>query len=125
MESAGPIQPAQQNPSRERNWAMACHLTALSLFIGLPFGNLIVPFILWLIKKNEMPLVDVNGKESLNFQISMTIYLLSSAFLCFFFIGFLFLFPLIITDFICVIIAAVKTSNGEPYQYPITIRFLK
>ncbi|MBU1120234.1 DUF4870 domain-containing protein, partial [Patescibacteria group bacterium] len=55
---------------------MFCHLSSFVAFIGIPFGNVLGPLIIWLVKKNEMPLVEVNGKEALNFQISMSIYTL-------------------------------------------------
>ena len=57
-------------------WATFCHVGALSLYLGIPFGHIVVPLVIWLIKKNEFPYVDEQGKESLNFQISMTIYAL-------------------------------------------------
>jgi hypothetical protein len=59
---------------KNRNWAMGCHLAALALYIGIPFGNIFGPLIIWLIKKDEIPLVDEQGKESLNFQISLILY---------------------------------------------------
>lgn len=106
-------------------WATFCHLSALSLYIGIPFGNLIVPFVLWLIKKHESPFVDKQGKESLNFQISMTIYGIIAGLLCYIFIGFILLPLLIIADIVLIIIATVKTSKGEGYRYPFTIRVIK
>ena len=83
------------------------------MFLGIPLGNVLGP------------LVDKVGKEALNFQISMTIYSLAAFVLMFVGIGFILIFPLILVDVISVIIAAIKTSNGGEYQYPITIRFLK
>ena len=59
--------------SEEKNYAMLAHLLALAGLI-LPFGSIIGPLVIWLIKKDESPFVDKNGKESLNFQISTTIY---------------------------------------------------
>ncbi len=108
-----------------RIWDMLCHLTALAGLIGIPFGNLLGPLIVWLIKKNEMPSVDAHGKESLNFQISMTLYVLVSIALIFVGIGILLLIALGVANLILIIIAAFKASNGTPYQYPLTIRFLK
>ncbi len=107
------------------NWAMFCHLSALSCYIGIPFGNIIGPLIIWLIKKDEMPFVDEQGKEALNFQISMTIYAIVSVFLIFAIVGFFLLFAVAIINLIFVISAAVKASKGESYRYPLAIRFLK
>lgn len=110
---------------QEKTFAMLCHLTALSGLIGIPLGNILGPLIVWLIKKNESPLVDKNGKESLNFQISMTIYGIIAGLLVLVVIGWFLLIGLLIADLVLVIIASVKTSNGESYKYPLTIQFLK
>ena len=111
--------------SNERTWAIFAHLSALLGLIGIPFANLLAPFVIWLIKKKDMPLVDTNGKEALNLQISMTIYCLVAGVLCLIVIGIPILISLVITNVILVIIASVKISNGESYQYPLTIRFIK
>ncbi|MFV1964993.1 MAG: DUF4870 domain-containing protein, partial [Pirellulaceae bacterium] len=71
--------------SDERQWAMFAHLAALSGYIGIPFGNIIGPLIVWMIKKDESSFVDDQGKESLNFQISMLIWIaISAAAICVF-----------------------------------------
>ena len=109
----------------ERTWAIFCHLSALVAVIGVPFGNILGPLVIWLIKKNDMPLVDDEGKAALNFQLSMTIYILVALVLCLVAVGFVLIVPIILADVILVIIASVKTSNGEKFQYPCTIQFLK
>ena len=109
----------------ERTWAIFCHLSAFVAFIGVPFGNILGPLVIWLIKKNEMPIVDQEGKAALNFQISMTIYTLVALVLCLVAIGFLLIVPIILANVILVVIASVKTSNGEKFQYPCTIQFIK
>lgn len=112
-------------PKTDRNWAMACHLSTLVGYFFIPFGHIIAPLIIWLIKKEDSPFVDDQGKESLNFQISMTIYAVISGILVFVLIGFLMLAALYLMEIICVVIAAVKANDGEKYRYPLTIRFLK
>ena len=107
----------------ERMWAMFCHLSGLAGFI-FPFGNIIAPLVIWLIKKEEYPLVNDQGKESINFQISMTIYILASVILIFLVIGIPLLIILGLFSLIVVIIAAIKANEGEKYRYPLTIRFL-
>jgi uncharacterized Tic20 family protein len=69
--------------------------------------------------------VRTNAVESLNFQISIIIYAIVSAILVFVLIGFVLLFVVAILAFILPIVAAVKTSNGEAYRYPITLRMVK
>ena len=113
---------------QERTWAMLCHLCALVGFLGflrIPFGNILGPLVVWLVKKNEFPSVDQEGKASLNFQITMTIIGAVAAALCFVGIGFFLLMPLVLFDAIVVILASVKISNGEPYKYPFTIQLIK
>ena len=108
-----------------RLWGMLCRLTALSLLISLPFGNILCPLVIWLIKRNEIPFVDEQGKESLNFQISMTIYALVAALLMLVIIGFFLLIGLAVFSTVMVIIASIKANDGVVYKYPVTIRILK
>lgn len=107
----------------ERMWAMFCHLSALAGFV-IPFGNIIAPLVIWMIKKEEYGMVNEHGKEALNFQISMTIYLIASAILIIVVIGIVLLIILPIFALIVIIIAAIKANEGESYRYPFTIRFL-
>lgn len=108
---------------QERTWGMLCHLTALGVFI-FPLGNIVGPLIVWLIKKDESPFVEDQGKESLNFQISFTIYCVLSAILIVVVIGIFLLIALGILFIILVIIASIKANEGEKYRYPLTIRLI-
>ncbi|HDZ88458.1 MAG TPA: DUF4870 domain-containing protein, partial [Nitrospirae bacterium] len=90
-----------------------------------PLANIIVPLILWLTKKDEYPLVDDQGKEAINFQISMTLYYIISSILILAFIGVLMLIGLSVFNLIVVIIASVKANKGEKYRYPLCIRFVR
>ena len=112
------------NNKDERMWAMLCHLSMFAGFV-VPFGNIIGPLIIWMIKKDEYPLVDDQGKEVINFQISMTIYLMVSIFLVFIVIGIPILIALVIFDVVITVIAAIKANEGEHYRYPLSIRLLK
>jgi uncharacterized Tic20 family protein len=107
----------------ERMWAMFCHLSALTMFI-IPFGNIIAPLVIWIIKKDEFPLVEDQGKEVLNFQISLTIYLIVSAILTVVVIGIPLLIALGVFGVIVTIIAVIKVNEGEKYRYPLAIRFV-
>ena len=113
-----------QDEKQIRMWGMLCHLTALIGFIGIPFGNLLGPLVVWLVKKNDDPFIDEQGRESLNFQISMTIYMIVAGLLWFICIGIPLLIALAIADVILVIVASLKISDGEPYRYPLTIRLI-
>lgn len=107
----------------DRMWAMFAHL---STFAGhlIPFGNIAGPLIIWAIKKDEMPFVNDQGKEAVNFQITMTLALIVAALSVFILIGFV-LFPVVyLFDLIMTIIAAIKANEGVAYRYPLCIRFL-
>ena len=107
----------------ERMWAMLCHLSALAGYV-FPFGNIIAPLVVWLIKKDEFPLVNDQGKEAINFQISMTIYIIASIILIIVIIGIPLLIGLGLFDLIMIIVAGIKANEGVAYRYPVTIRFL-
>ena len=87
--------------------------------------HILAPLAIWLIKRADNPEVDATGKEVLNFQISYSLYTGVSILLCFLLVGFVLLPIVLIVWLICMVLAAVKTSNGEHYRYPFTIRFLK
>lgn len=110
--------------SDERMWGMLCHLSTFAGYL-IPFGNIVGPLIIWMIKKDEYAFVDDQGKEALNFQISVTIYSFVSIILIFVIVGMLLLPAVIIFDLVMTIIAAVKANGGEYYRYPLTIRFVK
>ena len=108
-----------------RTWGMLCHLASLSQFTGVPFGHILGPLVVWLIKKDEMPYVDEQGKKVLNFQISMTIWTFIAALTMFIFIGFILVPALLIADIVLTIIGAIRANNREPWDYPLTIDFIK
>jgi len=110
-----------------RMWAMFCHLAGFAglLPITPAFGSIIVPLIIWQIKKNDFPFVDEHGKEAVNFQISILMYSLICIPFCCICIGFIFLAVVGIIDIVCLLIASIKANNGEHYRYPICIRFIK
>ena len=108
----------------EKMWAMFCHLAS---FAGLVFplvGNIIGPLVVWLLKRDEYPLVYDQGKEAINFNISMSIYYIISIILIVVLIGIPILFCLFIFDLVVTIIAMVKASEGEKFRYPMAIRLI-
>lgn len=108
-----------------RMWAMICHLAGLAGLVVPVVGCIIGPLIVWQIKKEEFPFVDEQGKEAVNFQISMLIYGIVAGLLCFVCVGVVLLPAVAIFDLVFLLIAAVKANNGEHYRYPLTIRFIK
>lgn len=109
----------------ERTFGMLCHLTALTGFFTGGLGSIIGPLIVWLLKKEGMPFVDEQGKEALNFQITMMIAALISAVLMLVLIGFLLLAAVAIFDVVMIIVASIKANDGVHYRYPINLRFIK
>ena len=113
----------RETTNDERQWGMFAHLAALAGFL-IPLGNVIGPLVIWQIKKNEMPFVDDQGKEALNFQITVTVALFASMLLMVIAIGFL-LLPIVgIGALILTIIGAIRANNGERYRYPFAIRLI-
>lgn len=122
--SGGPSPASGGASSEERQWAMFAHLAALVGFI-IPFGNLIGPLIVWQVKKNEMPFVDDQGKEALNFQLTVTLAVIVCLILLVVLIGAL-LLPIVgIAALVLTVIAAIKANGGEAYRYPLTLRLIK
>lgn len=127
MSSQDPIDPTPQNapytqppvPASEENmWAMLCHLSVFLLgWLG--------PLVIWLIQREKMPLVDDQGKEALNFQISLIIYSLVCLPFCFILIGFAMLAGLAVFALVVTIIAAMQAHQGIAYRYPACIRLIK
>lgn len=110
-----------------RGWAMLCHIGTLPALI-IPAGNIIVPLVLWIVKKDESDFVDDQGKESLNFQISLTIYLILAGFLAI--LGMVTLSKILMFligafGIVCVITATIKAHRGERYRYPFSMRFVR
>jgi uncharacterized Tic20 family protein len=109
----------------ERTWGMLCHLSALAGLLTGGIGFVLGPLIVWLIKKDQYKFVDDQGRESVNFQISMLIYMVVSALLMIVGIGFILLPILVVVDVVLVIMASVAASDGKAYKYPFTIRLIK
>ncbi|MHC4987760.1 MAG: DUF4870 domain-containing protein [Planctomycetota bacterium] len=117
-------EPTQQPPEAtvisqdSKNMGMLCHLLGL-------FTSFIGPLILWLIKKDEDTFVDDQGKEALNFQITVILAMVASAILTVVVIGFILWFVTIICNLIFCILACVAASKGENYRYPVSLRLVK
>jgi uncharacterized Tic20 family protein len=108
----------------ERNWAMFCHLSAFAGFF-FPFGGILGPLICWLSKREESVWVNINGRNALNFQLSMLLYIVLTLPLCIIIVGFPILGFLITMKIICTIIASVRASKGELFRYPLVIPFIQ
>ena len=112
-------------PSYEvRQGAMLCHLAAFLGFI-FPFGSVVGPLILWQMKKEVDPFIDDQGKEALNFQITVAIAWMVCIVLAFAAIGFFLMVALAIATVVLTIIGSIKANKGIAYRYPLTWRVVK
>ena len=105
-----------------RQWGLLLHL---SQFLGavVPFAGLVVPIVIWQLKKDEYPVVDEHGRVVMNWILSMFIYLAAGILLTFILIGIPLLFALGLAALIFPIVGAVKANNGEVWPYPLSIKF--
>ncbi len=122
---AAPPEEAAEVPyelsSESRNWATFAHLSAFVMFLGIP--SLIGPLVVWLAKKDD-PFVEAQAKEALNFNISMLIYAIAAGISILLVIGIIALPAVFIAWFVLVIVAAIRSADGEQYRYPFTIRLV-
>jgi uncharacterized Tic20 family protein len=108
----------------ERRWAMWVHLSAMLLYFTA-IGGFLVPLVIWLTKRETMPFVDDQGKETLNFQITIMLALIGACVLMIVLVGFLLAFVLVLFHFVFTIIAAVQSSEGVLYRYPFCWRVIR
>jgi uncharacterized protein len=103
-----------------RTMAMLAHLLG-ALFSVL--GSLII----WILKKDSSPFVDSQGKEAVNFQLTVLIAHVAAYILFAATCGLLFFLPIItaLLQLIMGIIGAMQANNGVDYRYPFNIRFIK
>jgi len=108
----------------ERNWSTIAHLSGLAGYI-IPFGMVLGPLLVWLMKKEEMPVVGEHARRALNFQITALIGIVISIPLMFLFIGVPLLILVGLGQLIFTIIAGVKANEGADYQYPYSLDLVK
>lgn len=112
-------------PSKdERMWGLIAHLSSLVGYV-IPFGNLVGPLIVWQIKKDESAFIADQGKEALNFQITVMLAILVCVPLMFVCIGIPMAMAVGVADLVFIIIAAIKANEGVAYRYPFTLRLVK
>jgi uncharacterized Tic20 family protein len=107
----------------EKTWGMLAHLSSLATFI-IPFGNVLGPLVVWLVKKDTMPFVADQGKEALNFNITVAISAIISCILMFVLIGFLLIAVVAAGWLVLTILACIEANKGVAYRYPFTLRLI-
>ncbi|MBM3826288.1 MAG: DUF4870 domain-containing protein [Verrucomicrobia bacterium] len=114
-----PALPADPVPTQdEKNLGLIMHVLSLVGF------SLLGPLIVWLVKKHESAYINLQGRELLNFQLSLLIYSIACIPLCFILIGIPLLIVLALAAVVLTIIGLVKATEGRIYRFPLTIRML-
>lgn len=108
----------------DQNLAVIIHLSLL-LGIIIPFGGYAATLLLWLFKKDSSEYINAQGKEAVNFMLNIMVVGTAAMLLCVMLIGFLLMIPLVVVAFVMPVIAALKTSKGQAYQYPWVYRLIR
>jgi len=107
----------------DRLWAALAHLSAFAMyFTGI--GHIVGPMIIWLWKRDTNPFVASEAREAMNFNISVSIYALVALVLCLIVIGIPLLIAIHTFQVICIIVAALKASDGIHFRYPLNLRLV-
>ncbi len=109
---------------QSRTWAMMLHLSMLAGIFAVPVAGLVVPILIWQLKKDEMPWLDPHGKNAVNWILSALLYAVICIPLVFVLIGIPLLMILGLLGVIFPVIAGIKANNGEVWKYPLSIRFI-
>lgn len=107
-----------------RTWATILHLSQLAGLL-IPFGGLIVPLVIYLVKKDDLPGLEPHAHVVFNWIISAVIYSVACFILMLVLIGFLLIWVLVLLAIIFPIIGAIKANDGEVWTYPLSIPFFK
>ena len=109
----------------DKSLLVITHLSQLLTYIT-GIGGLIVPLIIWAFKKDEVFALDQQGKDIVNFQISIIIYsIICIPLILLFGLGILGLIGIGLIALIFPILNAIRVNNGEEVKYPLTIQILK
>ncbi len=107
-----------------KQWAMFIHLSVFAGYV-VPMAGLVLPIVLWQMKKNDLPETDAHGKMVVNFLISFLIYGVVATVLSFVLIGIPLLIALGIAAIVYPIIGAIKANEGTLWSYPLVLHILK
>ena len=102
------------SPGGNSKWLPVLHLSGLLLLV-------FPPLLLWIWKRDKVENINMHAYDVMNFQLSMTLFLLP----CMLFSIYPFLVLLIVYSQVIIIVNTVRVTNGHPYKYPLSIRFLK
>ncbi|MDT8409145.1 MAG: DUF4870 domain-containing protein [Wenzhouxiangellaceae bacterium] len=112
-----------EDPKQARLWATLLHLSLLAGFV-VPVVGLVVPFVIYILKKDEFPSLEPHFNVIVNWILSLLVYGVISAVLVLVAIGLLLLWLLVLLALVFPIIGAIKANDGEVWAYPLSIPFL-
>ena len=123
----------------DRTYATFLHLGGLAwLVTAIPFAGVILPLILWLVRRDSSAWIDAQGRAAINFKLSMPLYAIAFGLLALALVGLTFGLALIVVlpaaavaviayfvvDVVYCVRAALRASRGESPDYPLSIPFL-
>lgn len=118
------LKPGGLVSDEERIYATWMHLSGLSGYV-IPFGNVLVPLILWFLKYRDSHYLNLQGIEVLNFQLTIAFYAIFTTILIMIFIGWVFVPVVFLLHLIGTIMGAVRTWEGKIFRYPVTFRVIR
>ncbi|HET7756959.1 MAG TPA: DUF4870 domain-containing protein [Steroidobacteraceae bacterium] len=122
--STGP-EPHATPTENERTWGMLAHLAAL-VGLAVPIvGNVVAPWVVWVTKREQSAFVGEQARESLNFNISVSIAAIVCSLLVLVFVGVLLGMALFVVWLALTLTAAIRASEGVSYHYPFSLRLVK
>lgn len=125
MSEYDPIESTERSPEAEKELQLWATLLHLSLLAGLvvPFAGLVVPVVIYMVKKDDVPGLEPHWHVVVNWLLSAIIYAVVCIVLMLVLIGFILIWALGLLALIFPIIGAIKANDGEVWAYPLSIRF--
>lgn len=108
----------------DRTWGTICHLAGLAGLV-VPLGNVIGPLVVWRLKREDSAFVDDQGREAVNFHITVLILLVLCVPLVLVIIGFVLAGVIGIYALVMTAVAAIRANEGVRYRYPLTLRLIQ
>jgi uncharacterized Tic20 family protein len=117
-------QPTSLQTPEQRQMGLFLHLSQLASLV-VPVAGIVAPIVIWQTQKDKIPALDAHGKMVVNWMLSELIYGFVSVVLMFVLVGFLTMLAVVVMGIVFPVVGAVKANNGEFWEYPLTIKFLK
>jgi uncharacterized Tic20 family protein len=115
--------PGDSHVKDQRIWCMTCHLSALLGYV-IPLAHVLAPLLVWASRRSAVPGVDEAGRESLNFQLTVSLFGLIGVVLSPVFIGLILLFAVVVLHVSMTLFAALAAQRGETVRYPVNLRII-